>query len=100
MTSNDAVLAVVDALDSLSVPYIVVGSFSANVYGLERTSLDADFVVELGDISIAAVARRLGAGFRLDPQMSFPTDQARPGQRRIMIGVAQKAQPQRIRTLA
>lgn len=73
MTSHEAVLATIDALDAVGVPYMLVGSFSTNAYGFERSTRDADFVVELGDTSITAVARQLGPGFRLDPQLSFET---------------------------
>lgn len=58
MTSDEAVIAVVDALDSLSIPYMVVGSFSTNLYGLPRSTKDADFVVQLGRISIGRVAQQ------------------------------------------
>lgn len=71
MMSDQAVLDVIDALDAGSIPYMLVGSFSTNGYGIERSTKDAAFVVELGETSILAVARRLGPGFRLDPQMSF-----------------------------
>ena len=32
---------------------------------------DADFVVELGDVLVGAIAAALGGDYRLDPQMSF-----------------------------
>lgn len=67
------VYAVVDALESLGVPYVVVGSFSSNLYGLPRSTKDADLVVELGAVSVAALQQALGPGFRVDPQMSFET---------------------------
>lgn len=73
MTGPEAVLAAIDALDAAGVPYMLVGSFSRNVYSFERSTRDADFVIELGETSIAAVARQLGPALRLDPQMSFET---------------------------
>jgi hypothetical protein len=71
--TEDAVLAVVEALEGLAIPYMVVGSVSSTYYGIGRLSKDADFVVALGTESIVSVARRLGPQFRLDPQMSFET---------------------------
>lgn len=71
MTSEDATRAVMDALEALQVPYMVVGSFSSNYYGIARSTQDADFVVQLGSELVARVAERLGAAFRLDPQMTF-----------------------------
>ena len=73
MTAEEAVIAVTDALADLGISYMLVGSFSTNHYGIPRSTKDADFVVELGDSSIVAVAKRLGPGFRLDPQISFET---------------------------
>ena len=63
MTSLDATVAVIDALEQLNIPYILVGSLSTNYYGIPRSTQDADFVVELGDHSVAAA--RLSAGVRL-----------------------------------
>jgi hypothetical protein len=68
MTSDEAVSAVVDALNGLDVPYMVVGSFSSNYYGIPPSTQDADFVIELGTRSIGELANRLGVRFRLDPQ--------------------------------
>lgn len=41
------------------------------MWGIPRSTKDADFVVELSSESICAVGRELGSGFQLDPQMSF-----------------------------
>ena len=46
MTGNEATLAVIDALEACSIPYMLVGSYSSNVYGVERSTQDADFVVD------------------------------------------------------
>jgi hypothetical protein len=71
--TREAVLGVVEALEALSVPYMVVGSFSSNVYGIARSTQDADFVVELGSTAVGAIAAKLGPKFILNPQMSFET---------------------------
>jgi len=73
MTGNEAVLAVIDALEALGVPYMLVGSYSSNLYGIPRSTEDADVVIQLGPQSVSAIASRLGSLFRLDPQMSFET---------------------------
>jgi hypothetical protein len=73
VTSEEAALAVIDALETLHIPYMLVGSFSSNYYGIPRSTKDADIVIELGDQSITRIADRLGPRFRLDPQMSFET---------------------------
>ena len=48
MTSEEALLAVIDALKSVGIPYMLVGGASVSYYGIGRSTRDADFVVELG----------------------------------------------------
>jgi len=73
MSAEAMMLAVVAALERLGVPYMLVGSFSSNVYGIPRSTHDADFVVQLGHVGVDAILNALGPGFDLDPQMSFET---------------------------
>jgi len=47
VNSDEATVAVIDALDALRISYMVVGSFSSNFYGIPRATQDADFVVQL-----------------------------------------------------
>jgi hypothetical protein len=71
MSANEAVANVIEALEECGVPYILVGSYSTNAYGIPRSTQDADFVIELGETSITELARRLAPSIRIDPQMSF-----------------------------
>jgi predicted nucleotidyltransferase len=71
MTSEEVIGAVVDGLETLSIPYMLVGSFSSNYYGIGRSTNDADFVVQLESESLSSLAKLLGPAFRLDPQMTF-----------------------------
>lgn len=73
MTSDEAAAAVIDALESLRVPYMLVGSFASNYYGVPRATQDIDLVVQARGETICAVAKELGPRFRLDPQISFET---------------------------
>src|SRR5438093_8148109 len=73
MTSGNVATLAVDALEAARLPYMVVGSLSSNVYGIPRSTKDADIVVEFGGLSLADLMRHLGAGFELEPQMSFET---------------------------
>ena len=41
MTSEQAIVAVVDALEGLQIPYMLVGSLSSSAYGIARSSKDA-----------------------------------------------------------
>jgi hypothetical protein len=73
MTSNEIALFVAEALEACNIPYMLVGSFSSNMYGIPRATQDADFVIELGESSISELARRLAPSIRVEPQMSFET---------------------------
>lgn len=73
MNQKEAVFAVIEALEALSVPYMVVGSLSSSAHGIPRSTKDADLVLELGDIPISRIIARLPEALKLDPQMSFET---------------------------
>lgn len=53
-----AVLAVIEALERLEVPYYIGGSLASSTYGEYRASLDADLVA---DLSGAGRHRPVGA---------------------------------------
>jgi hypothetical protein len=73
MQVDDCVHAVFDALNEHQVPFMLVGALSSNFYGIPRSTLDADLVIELGSKSLAGVLERLKDRVRLDPQMIFET---------------------------
>ncbi len=73
MTLQDTVRAIIEAIKEAQVPYMLVGSFSTNAFGVERSTRDLDVVVELGEQLILSVARHLPPGIRLDPQLRFET---------------------------
>lgn len=73
MTGNEAVVVVVEALEACGIPYMLVGSYSSNIYGSDRATQDADFVIELDQGEMGDLARRLEPSIRIDPQMSFET---------------------------
>lgn len=72
-TENEATLAVIDALETLGISYMLVGSLSSNAYGIPRSTHDADFVVECASEFLPRLAAHLGPAYRLDPQMTFET---------------------------
>ena len=71
MNSIEAVSAVIDALEACQIEYMLVGAFSANAYGVGRSTNDADFVVDVLSETIHDLMRQLGPDFRLDPQMQL-----------------------------
>lgn len=78
MNAAELVQLVLGAFDKLQIPYMVVGSFSSNVYGTPRSTKDADFVVNFEKLHINALMSVLGSLFSLEPQMSFETITATP----------------------
>jgi hypothetical protein len=73
VNSDEAAIAVARALDAAEIPYMLVGSFSSNYYGLPRSTEDADFVIELGDRRIGELVAHLGPPFELERQITFET---------------------------
>lgn len=73
MTADQAVVAVLDALDAAGVPYMIVGSLASNFHGIPRSTRDADFVVELPTGSLDRFDAALPPGLTLDRQGSFET---------------------------
>ena len=71
MNSLEATAAVIDALEQAGTPYLLVGAFSSNAYGIARSTKDADFVVSLQSGDLRRLVDRLGPNFRLDPQAKF-----------------------------
>ncbi len=45
--NNEATVPVIEALEACEIPYMLVGSYSSNAYGIARSTQDADFVIEL-----------------------------------------------------
>ncbi|MFO0808827.1 MAG: hypothetical protein U0746_09410 [Gemmataceae bacterium] len=57
MTSDEIAKAVVAALEEANVPYMIVGSFSSNLYGIPRSTKGVDIVIELSDRGIGRTRR-------------------------------------------
>jgi hypothetical protein len=73
MTSDEAVSAVIDVLNTEQIPHMLVGSLATNLYGEPRSTKDPDFVIQLGNRPMSTLAGKLGPDFRFDPQQSFET---------------------------
>jgi hypothetical protein len=71
VTADEAVVAVLGALEVAGLPYMIVGSLASNFHGIPRSTRDADFVIE----AVAGGLQRLGdalpAGLTLHGQGSF-----------------------------
>ena len=66
-TERDALFQVLDALDVLQIPYMVVGSFASSYWGRPRMTHDAELVVEMIAEKSADLARRRAPNFYAPP---------------------------------
>ncbi len=73
MNPNDIVVTIADALQAAGIPFMIVGSFSSNIYGVDRATKDADIVLQLDPHSMGDLMSRLGPEFKLDQQLAFET---------------------------
>lgn len=60
---------VFDALEALSVPYLLGGSFASSIHGEARATRDADLLVDMSASHAGALARALGESFYADTEM-------------------------------
>jgi hypothetical protein len=70
-TGEEAVATLLDLLNARGVPYMVVGSFSSNRYGVPRATHDADFVIKASGKNLHECLDELPEEFQVDPQASF-----------------------------
>lgn len=70
--SADAAELIIESLHRLGIPFMIVGSFSSNIYGVERSTKDADFVIET-DARIDEIRDAIAPGWKMNPQVSFET---------------------------
>lgn len=71
MTADEAVVAVLDALEAVGIPYMIVGSLASNFHGIPRSTRDADIVIEAIPGSLQQLGDALPDGLILDGQGSF-----------------------------
>lgn len=62
-------LKVVAAFDRLEIPYLIGGSLASAVYGVVRTTMDADLVADLHPDQISPLVKLLQGEFYIDLEM-------------------------------
>jgi hypothetical protein len=65
---EDVALLVARALERLKLRYLVGGSVASSLLGEPRATNDIDFVVELPEDRVEALARELGGDFSVDEE--------------------------------
>jgi hypothetical protein len=73
MKGNDAVKALVAALERLGTDYMITGSYASNVHGVPRSTQDADFIIEAPPQEVSRLLATLEPPMQADPQMLFET---------------------------
>lgn len=63
MIQENVFASVLDALNLLDIPYMIVGSYASNYWGRPRMTHDADLVVELNAHQATNLAQRLANEF-------------------------------------
>ncbi|MDX1523293.1 MAG: hypothetical protein R3264_16830, partial [Anaerolineae bacterium] len=59
---------ILQTLEALDAPYVIIGAFAATAYGITRTTYDIDFIVDLSERHIQALATRYpGPRYYADP---------------------------------
>ncbi|OGO29377.1 MAG: hypothetical protein A2W33_05105 [Chloroflexi bacterium RBG_16_52_11] len=62
-------MLVVDEFERLDIPYFVSGSMASALYGVARSTMDADLVADLGQEKVGALVRALSVDFYIDAEM-------------------------------
>jgi len=62
---------VLACLESLQIPYVIVGSFATNLYGVVRATKDVDLVIQMGSGQLGRLLELLGPQLDCDRQLRF-----------------------------
>lgn len=73
MTADEALVAVLAALEAADIPYMIVGSLASNFHGIPRSTRDADLVAELEPGRLERLAAALPSNLALNLQAAFET---------------------------
>ena len=67
--SVSVLMSVVVVFERLGIPYLVGGSMASALYGVARSTLDADIVADIRQDQVGALVSALGEEFYADDQM-------------------------------
>lgn len=71
MNGTDALISLIGILEKAHMPYMIVGSYSSNFYGIPRSTMDADLVVRLDRADWGKLCNMLPPNLELALQSSF-----------------------------
>jgi len=69
MNEADPLFDMIDAIEELGIPYIVVGAYSVNMYATPRATKDADILIELAPETYRRLREDVADRFRFDSQI-------------------------------
>lgn len=67
--SVSVLMSVVAVFERLHIPYLVGGSMASALYGVARSTLDADILADIRQDQVSALVAALGEDFYADDQM-------------------------------
>jgi len=67
--SVSVLMLVIEIFKRLQIPYLIVGSMASALYGVARSTLDADIVADIGEEQVDALNSALGNDFYADDEM-------------------------------
>jgi hypothetical protein len=71
MNGTDALISLIRTLEKAKVPYMIVGSYSSNFYGIPRSTRDADLVISLDHADWGKLISILPPDLELEQQSAF-----------------------------
>lgn len=74
MNIREAAVVLVKRLQEAGVPYLLVGSFSSNLYGIPRSTKDVDVVIQAKAGALMDLSGALGEMFEPVDQFRFETN--------------------------
>jgi hypothetical protein len=66
---NEAAVSVIEAIGAASIPYMLLGSYASNVYGVRREPDDVDIRIDLNETSIDELRRLLEPTILIDHEL-------------------------------
>ena len=66
---NQAISLLIKVFDDLKVEYLIGGSVASSLYGIARTTLDADIVAKISVDKIKDLEHSLNKEYYIDPDM-------------------------------
>lgn len=72
MTSPDILIALkplIKTFNELSIPYYIGGSLASSIYGMPRTTLDADIIADISSNQIKSLKSKLEKEYYIDENM-------------------------------